>query len=61
MTLLAMVLKLGVFGFLPTTHAKTDAKQIYMFRIFACHMERWSLTCVYLQTQTTLDAGDIGT
>ena len=35
----AMGLRLGVFGFLPTTHAKTNAKR----------MRPWSLRCVVFQ------------
>ena len=53
----AMGLKLGVFGFLPTTHAKTHAKQM---RPWSLHAVR-HFTRVYLHTRTVVDAGDICT
>ena len=50
----AMRLKLGVFGFWLTTHAKRNAKQM--------RPRSWPtvrcFTHVYLHTQTTVDAGD---
>ena len=55
MALSAMGLKLRAFGFLPTTHAKTNAKQM--------HPQSWCTVqcfmCVYLHAQTIVDAGDI--
>ena len=49
--------QIGVFGFLPTTHAKSNAIQ----------MRPWSLravqpfTCVYLHAKAAVDAGDMRT
>ena len=50
----AMGLKLGVFGFLLTTHAKTNTKQIcsWSSRVM------WHFTHIYLHSQTAVDAGD---
>ena len=57
MALSAMGLKLVVFGFLPTTHAKTEAKQMCSLNLCApC-----SVLCMlnYLHAQTVVDVGDI--
>ena len=51
----AMGLKLGVFGFLPTTHAKTNAIQM---RPRALRAVRRFMR-VYLHAKTAVDAGDI--
>ena len=50
-------LKLGIFGFLPTTHAKTNTKQM---RPRSSHTVR-CFTHVYLHAQTAVDEGDIRT
>ena len=52
-----MRLKLGVFGFLPITHAKTQAKQMHPRSSHAVQ----HFTRVYLHARTTVDAGDTGT
>ena len=54
----AIGVQLGVFGFLPTTHAKTNAKQ--MRRTQSLHAMR-HFTYVYLHAQTTVDATDLYT
>ena len=51
----AMELKLVVFEFLSTTHAKTNAKQMCPR---SSHVVR-RFTCVHLHAQTTVDAGNI--
>ena len=53
----AMGLKFGVFGFLPTTHAKTNTKQMLSRSLRAVRR----FMCVYLKGQTVVDAGDIRT
>ena len=50
-------LKLGVFGFLPTTHAKIDTTQMCPWSLPS--MRRF--TYVYLHAKTVVDAGDIRT
>ena len=52
-----MGVNLGVFGFLPTTHAKTNAKQMRPQSLRTVRR----LTHVYLLTQIAVDAGDIRT
>ena len=51
------VAQIGVFGFLPTTHAKTHAKQMHPRSSHAVQ----HFTHVYLHTWTAADAGDIHT
>ena len=51
----AMGLKLGVFGFLPTTHAKTNAIQMPSRSLRAVQ----HFTHVYLHAKSAVDAGDI--
>ena len=53
----AMGLKLGVFGFLPMTHAKSNAIKKGPQSSSAMR----HLTCVYLHAQSTVNAGDICT
>ena len=55
MALSAMRLKLGVFGFLPTTYAKTNAIQMRPQSLRAV----WHFTHVHIHAKTTIDAGDI--
>ena len=52
-----MGLKLGVFGFVPITHAKTYVKQMRPLSSRAVRL----FTRVYLHAQTAVDAGDIRT
>ena len=51
--------KLGVFRFssLPTTHAKTDTKQMRSRSLYTVRC----FTCVHLHAQIAVDAGDICT
>ena len=53
----AMGLKLGVFRFLPTTHAKAHTKQIHSWSLRAMQ----HFTRVYLHVQITADRGGIRT
>ena len=53
----AMGLNLGVFGFLPTTHAKTNAKQMRSRSSRA--VRRFTRVC--LHAQTAVHAGNIRT
>ena len=53
----AMGLKLGVFRFLPTTHAKTNAKQTRPRSLGVVRR----FTRAYLHAQTAVDASDIRT
>ena len=50
----AMGLNLGVFRFLPTTHAKSNAKQMRSWFSRAT----WLLTCDWLHAQTAVHAGN---
>ena len=53
----SMGLKLGVFGFLPTTHAK--ANELQMRPRSLCTVRRFMH--VYLQAKIAVDAGDMRT
>ena len=53
MALLAMGLKLGIFGFLPTTNTPTNASMTFSYHAV---FQR-----VYFHTQTAVDTGDIHT
>ena len=57
MALSAMGLKLGVFGFSPTTHAKTNVIQMCPRSLHAVQ----HFTRVYLHAETAVDASDIRT
>ena len=56
MALSAMGVKLGYSGFLPTTHAKANAKQMRPRSLHAIG----HFNAIYIHAQTTVDAGDIG-
>ena len=51
----AMRFKLGVLGFLLTTHAKTNTEQMHLRS--SCALRHF--THVYLHAQTIVDASDI--